>query len=198
MRMRWPLRSTRSKVPRWRRSSPLSVKAGEWMAPGADRAARLAQQDVERLPGALAVEDVARPQREFVAELAHQLFVDPLKLDAVDDAFVDRHRERAGRGVELGVHARERVALVAVVALDRLGDVVGRVGERLAGLHADRSRMACSASSFAPVITIERTIGALGCATGGTSCASRPWARSDTATRQRGQATPSLEVLSRA
>ena len=67
----------------------------------ADRAARRAQQDVERLPRALTVEDVAGPQRELVAEPAHQRLVDPLEFDAVDDAFVDRHRQHAGGGVEL-------------------------------------------------------------------------------------------------
>ena len=76
---------------------------GRMDGPRADRPARLAQQDVERLPRALTVEDVAGPQRELVAEPAHERLVDPLELDAVDDALVDRHRQHAGGGVELRV-----------------------------------------------------------------------------------------------
>ena len=68
-------------------------------------------------------------------------------------------------GVELRRHARKRVALVAVVLLGSLSArCVGRVGEAAApAFTPSASRMACSASSFAPVISIERTIGALCC-----------------------------------
>ena len=56
---------------------------------GADRAARRPEENVERLPGAAAVEDVARAQRELVGEHARQLLVHPLKHDTIDRALVD-------------------------------------------------------------------------------------------------------------
>ena len=63
---------------------------------GTDGAPRLPEEDVERLPGAPAVEDIARAQRELVGEGARQLFVDALEHDLVDRAFVDVERELAG------------------------------------------------------------------------------------------------------
>ena len=62
---------------------------------GADRAPRLQQQHIQRLPGTPAIEDVAGPNCELVGEPVHQLFVDALELDAIDRAFVDRYRENA-------------------------------------------------------------------------------------------------------
>ena len=151
------------------------MKAGCVQGARTDRAARRPQQHVERLLRAAPVEDVAGPQREFVGEAAHQVLVDPLELDAVDDAFVDRHRQDAGRVVELRRRARKGVAFVAVEALDCRGRCCRECREGAAPVFSWAvSRMARSAISFDPLIAIERTTAALVCGEGAVSWANTP------------------------
>src|SRR5262249_60782187 len=83
------------------------------------------EEGVERVPRALAVEDVAGPQREFFGERACEILVDAFELDTADHALVNRNRERARRGVERRGDAREGEVLAAVQIFEAVADLVG-------------------------------------------------------------------------
>jgi hypothetical protein len=122
------------------RASPLvpARRVAEASAARSDGAARAAQHRGERLHRARPVEHIARAQREFVGELCRHLRADTLKLDVVDDTFIDGHRERAGRRIQRGRRAREREAVFLVAPHDSLLDIGSGTGPRLPYLDGDR------------------------------------------------------------
>ena len=61
-----------------------------------------------------------------------------MELHTVDHPFIDRQRQCPRRLVEARSHMRERVAVVAITALDRVGNMLERIHRRRSELGRQR------------------------------------------------------------